>query len=227
MSSGESVSRGQKRRREDRSAQESLSLSSIKNYFDKKFEDIQTKFEKDNHKLAKKFKKEPELSFKFKGNKKQYEFNESIRRDLETLGDLIKQGSKHRSTKMLQEIVSNIEKRNKLIKIADRSIVGWSTVDEYISDDLASDSADERKIKAAENRAIRKKQNTFNRTRKSKFSDVSSTISKAPDKIQFRNAESDFRRVVHPSATSFKPTGTCFSCGKNGHWRKYCPEAKR
>ncbi|XP_057302674.1 uncharacterized protein LOC130636842 [Hydractinia symbiolongicarpus] len=104
MSSGESVSRGQKRRREDRSAQESLSLSSIKNYFDKKFEDIQTKFEKDNHKLAKKFKKEPELSFKFKGNKKQYEFNESIRRDLETLGDLIRQGSKHRSTKMLQEI---------------------------------------------------------------------------------------------------------------------------
>ena len=47
-----------------------------------------------------------------------------------------------------------------LIKIADRSKNGWKIVEEYESDDLASDSEDERKLKRANEAASRKRKPT-------------------------------------------------------------------
>ena len=38
----------------------------------------------------------------------------------------------------------------------DKSERGWRTVDEYLSDEAASDSEDEKSIRAAENRAVKK-----------------------------------------------------------------------
>jgi hypothetical protein len=35
---------------------------------------------------------------------------------------------------------------NKLIRIADKSEGGWTTVDEYLSDEVASDSEDQKRI---------------------------------------------------------------------------------
>ena len=43
-----------------------------------------------------------------------------------------------------------------MIKIADRSEYGWATVDEYIEDELASDSDNEKRLFRAENRARRR-----------------------------------------------------------------------
>ena len=44
-------------------------------------------------------------------------------------------------------------KRQKLIRIADKSADGWKVVDEYISDELASDSEDEKRLKEAKKAA--------------------------------------------------------------------------
>ena len=61
------------------------------------------------------------------------------------------------ATEELQQTSQRIEKRIKLIKLADRSEHGWKTVSEYLSDDLASDSDDDKKIKRAEAEAGKKK----------------------------------------------------------------------
>ena len=50
---------------------------------------------------------------------------------------------------MVQEAEQFIRKRQKLIKIADRSKDGWLVVQEYESDDLASNSEDEKHVKKA------------------------------------------------------------------------------
>ena len=44
----------------------------------------------------------------------------------------------------------DIAHRQKRIKIADRSEYGWTTVELYEHDELASDSADEKKLEKAE-----------------------------------------------------------------------------
>ncbi len=42
------------------------------------------------------------------------------------------------------------------MRIADKSEGGWKTVEEYMSDEVAGDSEDAKRIRAADNRAVRK-----------------------------------------------------------------------
>ena len=58
---------------------------------------------------------------------------------------------------LLEEALKEVKKRNKLIKLADKSEAGWLAIDEYIADDLASDSDDDKKIRKAQARAVAKK----------------------------------------------------------------------
>ena len=53
--------------------------------------------------------------------------------------------------------LASIQKRQKLIKLADKSEAGWLVVDEYESDELADDSEDDKKIRRAQDKAVRKK----------------------------------------------------------------------
>ena len=56
-----------------------------------------------------------------------------------------------------------MQKRNMLIRQADRSAGGWMTVQEYMPDELSSDSEDSRKMRQAENRATKKRKLAFPR----------------------------------------------------------------
>ena len=68
---------------------------------------------------------------------------------------------KTRPKKRLNLIGEELGKRNKLIKIADRSPGRWSTVEEYVSYEIASDSEDEKKLHAAESITIVKQKSAY------------------------------------------------------------------
>ena len=54
----------------------------------------------------------------------------------------------------LRSIEENSSKRQKLIKLADRSEAGWATVNKYVADPIADDSSDERRMRKAEKLAL-------------------------------------------------------------------------
>ena len=79
-------------------------------------------------------------------------------------------GSVRRLTKKIDKVISEIQKRNKLIRLADRSAGGWRIVQEYMPDELVSDSDDSRKMRQVGNRATKKRKLVFPRKSSSTFS---------------------------------------------------------
>ena len=158
-------------------------LNLMFDYFDKKFEGMQAQINKNMEPPAKKFKKPDGHDIKGKGNKDQFDFNTEISFAIQECQDQISRGNIEDLSANLTSFATKLKKRNKLIKLADRSPVGWSIVQEYEQDPMASDSDDAQKIRQAEQRAIRKRKA---KTPSSFTQSSSSTISKAPS-FQFRN----------------------------------------
>ena len=75
---------------------------------------------------------------------------------MEVLIPLIQKGSISGATKAIKNTIADLQKKIKLIKIVGKSPAGWNAVQEYLSDDLVSDSEDNKKSKTAETRAFRK-----------------------------------------------------------------------
>ena len=183
-------------------------------------------------------------------SKDQFDFNTEISFAIQECQDQISRGNIEVLSANLISIATKLKKRNKLIKLADRSPVGWSIVQEYEQDPMASDFDDAQKIRQAEQRAIRKRKA---KTPSSFTKSSSSTISKAP-RFQFRNAsfQNGYSPPI-PTKTKFeyhsnnafnnpfnnhfnnpfrftrtpKSTDTYIGCGEQGHWRKDCPKVQQ
>ena len=92
---------------------------------------------------------------KFKGNRKQFELNSLLNSILTQI-----EGSVENPSKVLKFVAEGeqvIKERQKLIKVADKNREGCLVVQEYESDDLASDSEDEKKLRKAKSAVERKR----------------------------------------------------------------------
>jgi urocanate hydratase len=73
--------------------------------------------------------------FKFKGNRKQFEFNAQVDELMSPIADNADDPQKVRA--LTATAKDTIKKRQKLIKLADKNKDGWLVVEEYESDDLS------------------------------------------------------------------------------------------
>ena len=104
--------------------------------------------------------------FKNKGNKIRYEENNSI---MEKIDEAIK-GKIERCQEKLAEGKKIILKQQKLLRIADREEDGWEIVKCYLSDDLASDSEDEKQLsRARRDAAANKKEREAKKIKRNSF----------------------------------------------------------
>ena len=172
-------------------------------------------------------------TFKFKGNEQQFEFNQDLLDSIDELRDLIEVGSVNRSSAVLEEMTTKLDRRQKMLKLADRSPGGWDTVREYLSDDLADDSADEKRIRNAENQAMKKrnakKRKDAGATRYHPYRPPPSDGKDDQPRNVPRTSLGTTRDFLPPSRDTRSDRRTdrerekkCFRCNRFGHIRSEC-----
>ena len=121
----------------------------FKDYFDKKLTALKRDIQEDSlsniDSIAKKLKEESKISFKFVGIKKQFCFNSGLAEKVHAASTALGKRKLEVVRCYLEELDSYVKKRNKLIRLTDKSAAGWHLVNEYLSDELASGSEAGRK----------------------------------------------------------------------------------
>ena len=102
---------------------------------------------------TKKLRREADASkLKKKGNLKQFLFNAELLDEVKSITEDLQTQDTDSANKTAKRTIKLIERRQKLIKLADKSEAGWLAVDEYESDELV----DEKRIRKAQDKAVRK-----------------------------------------------------------------------
>ena len=146
-----------------RSSQFDVVFEQFKGYVDSRLHELSTASASSTESSkslseTKKLPREAEASkLKKKGNLKQFLFNAELLDEVKSITEDLQTQETASANKTAKRTVKLIERRQKLIKLADKSEAGWLAVNEYVSDELAEDSAHEKRIRKAQDKAVRKK----------------------------------------------------------------------
>ena len=162
-------------------------------------------------------------AFKKKSNEDQYKSTNAVLMCLEEASDYLCTKNLDKTKEAIDKDKVLLIERQKLIRLADKSLFGWKTVLEYKKHDLAENEKDEKKTYRAEARAARECKK-FSSTRFKKFDHNPRSV--VPPRTNLHpNNYLPFNNVQPMYKSSYRASGVCFSCGKPGHWRAvflYC-----
>lgn len=190
-------------------------------------------------KVVQKLEEEKTAVFKKKGNEVQFRFNKLLdnrfKNALEELGKIPASEEEPEVSAAvtaarveLTEGRVDIANRQKRIKIADRSEYGWMTVELYEHDELASDSADEKKLekaeKEAEKRVTKRKRDKMNKRTKKREASSPERRRWPVDPQQHTSRRPQFQ--MPPRAGMTRLIGPCYRCGEMGHLVATCPQTR-
>ncbi|XP_046568249.1 uncharacterized protein LOC124276631 [Haliotis rubra] len=185
---------------------------------DAKFAGLNENYARTCQELSK-LKSEKDFVWKHEGHRIQYSFNSDTIDGLKQMKFALQYGKADYLSELLESEINRVEKRNKLIRIADTSEGGWETVREYEANVLADNSDDERRISRADTRAVKKLEKKKSKTfRFAPYSRPSATVTQS-------TLCSGVSSLSSPSQQPFRAQrrGTCFACGDPTHWRRDCP----
>ena len=161
---------------------------------------------------------DPELEFRFEGNKKQYRLNHDI---LDKIDRAKNTSDDESRTELLKECEQLLLERNKHICLADK--YGWDTVECYAAELLASDSGNEKRIKKAikESKQLREEKR---KAAAAKWKPKKSPLQQGIDgsKRVVVEKSNNFRTAGMSSNMASDPKQLCFRCGRNGHYTRDC-----
>ncbi|CAC5417626.1 unnamed protein product [Mytilus coruscus] len=185
-------------------------LSLFKTYLDGKIATLHKDLVVGNENFATKLEQEVSVKLKYEGNQIQFNFNREIMADLVRLQKRIPDEDAA-CLKLVSGAILKVKKR-------------WKTVREYESDDLASDSEDEKRIRSAESRAIR---SIKEKKIPHPYRTVTATVSVPPDPMpnQHNARQNNYQQPPFRTSRRREPSShdICYKCNQLGHWRTQCP----
>ena len=176
--------------------------------------------------VSKQLKVESELKFSYPGNERNYKFNLEVLDLLESVSKALLVQDSAKASLLLNDSIKRIKERNRKIRIADSSEGGWLTVKHYESNTVALDLEDDKRIRAAERKALRVKTRT--RAKRQNAERVQGRYSPFSQPYTLRGQRSQFASSTaamyqQPRDSYNHQRGACRFCGSSGHWWRQCP----